>query len=155
MYLHKSITKIDTITKIVSLGKVPIQRLWVELSKDKDFVDATINTITHRHIDQPISASNRYLVINKHEDQNMTCMNNNDRIWHPDMKHSHNYNESDYETLEVILNRHHDMLTAGFARCFVRGNSRVPAPPPRMMDKTDLESTRGFSTAGSCRNKKG
>ena len=43
------------------------------------------------------------------------------------------------------------MLTAGFARCFVRGNNRVPAPPPRMIDKTDEGSIRGFSVARFCR----
>ena len=42
-------------------------------------------------------------------------------------------------------------LTAGFARCFVRGNNRVPAPPPRMIDKTDEGSMRGFSVARFCR----
>ncbi len=28
--------------------------------------------------------------------------------------------------------------TAGFARSFVRGNNRLPCPPPMMMDKTLL-----------------
>lgn len=41
-------------------------------------------------------------------------------------------------------------LTAGFARLFVRGNRRVPAPPPRIIESTVLGSTRGFSSTSTC-----
>jgi len=39
-------------------------------------------------------------------------------------------------------------LTAGLARRFVRGKSRVPAPPPRIMEATVLGSL--FSVSSSC-----
>jgi hypothetical protein len=41
------------------------------------------------------------------------------------------------------------ILTAGLARLFVRGKSRVPAPPPKMMETTFLGSALWFCIAGA------
>ncbi len=41
------------------------------------------------------------------------------------------------------------ILTAGLARLFVRGKSRVPAPPPKMMETTFLGSALRFCIAGA------
>jgi hypothetical protein len=40
---------------------MPVQWCRIELGEDEDFVDATIDTITHRNIDQPVSSPNRHL----------------------------------------------------------------------------------------------
>lgn len=40
-------------------------------------------------------------------------------------------------------------LTAGLALLPVSGKSRVPAPPPNMMEATALGSASGFSNTGT------
>ena len=44
--------------------------------------------------------------------------------------------------------RHQCFLTAGFALLLVRGNNRVPAPPPSMIAATLLGSACCFSKTG-------
>ena len=59
-YLYKTITEVD-LAEVVSSGKVTIQGRGVELRQDEHFIESTVDTIAHRHIDQPVRPSNRHL----------------------------------------------------------------------------------------------
>lgn len=60
-YLNKPITKIHTISKIVSSCKMPVERCGVKLGENEHFVDATIDAVAHWHINQPVGTSNGHL----------------------------------------------------------------------------------------------
>ena len=49
-YLNKPITKIHTISKIVSSCKMPVEGCGVKLGENEHFVDATIDAVAHWHI---------------------------------------------------------------------------------------------------------
>lgn len=60
--LNESITKVETISGIGSRD-VTIEGSRIELCKNKDLVDATVDTVAHGDIDQPIASSNWNLQI--------------------------------------------------------------------------------------------
>jgi len=59
-YLHKSISKVNTISEI-SVRKVPVQGSRVELRQHKNLVYSTIDAVAHRDVYKPIAPSNWYL----------------------------------------------------------------------------------------------
>lgn len=60
-YLNKTTPKIDATPQIISLSNVAVEGLGIKLSKDVNFINATINAITHWYVYQPIATSNWYL----------------------------------------------------------------------------------------------
>ena len=65
MHLNKTTTKADGTSKIVSSSNVAVQGLGIILSKDVNFVNTTVNAITHWYIYQPIASSKWYLTIRR------------------------------------------------------------------------------------------
>lgn len=61
MDLDKAISKVHTISKVISSCKMSIQRSRVELSENINFIDSTVYAVAHRHINQPICTSYRHL----------------------------------------------------------------------------------------------
>lgn len=59
-YLHKSIPKVDAISKI-GASDVTVERCGIELSQHKYFVDATVDAIAHWNVYKPIAPPNRNL----------------------------------------------------------------------------------------------
>jgi oligoribonuclease (3'-5' exoribonuclease) len=59
-YLHKSISKVNTISEI-RVRKVPVQGSRVELRQHKNLVYSTIDAVAHRDVYKPIAPSNWYL----------------------------------------------------------------------------------------------
>src|ERR1044072_7539998 len=60
-HLHKTISKIHAISKIIRPGQVPIEGEGVELCQDEYFPNATVDAITHGNIYEPVTPSNRNL----------------------------------------------------------------------------------------------
>ena len=57
-HLNKTITEVDSITKVVSARKVAIERERVELSQDEDLPNTAVDAIAHWYIYQPVTPSN-------------------------------------------------------------------------------------------------
>lgn len=70
-YLNKTTPKVDATPQIISLSNVTVEGLGIKLSKDVNFVNATVNAIAHWYIYQSIASSNWYLV--HHEEHKKTC----------------------------------------------------------------------------------
>jgi len=59
-YLHKTIAEID-FPEVVGASKMTVQGCGVELGKDEHFLDAAVDAVAHRHVNQPIRPSNGHL----------------------------------------------------------------------------------------------
>ena len=59
-YLNRSIGEIDAPTEVRAVD-VTIKRGRVELSHNEYLVDATVEAVAHRNIDEPVTSSNRNL----------------------------------------------------------------------------------------------
>lgn len=39
-----------------------VEGCGIELSEDEDFVNSAVNTVAHRHINQPVRSTDRHLI---------------------------------------------------------------------------------------------
>ena len=99
-----------------------VEGLRIELGEDVDFVDSTVDAITHGYIYKSIASPN----------------------WH--LKTMYNFI---YFYIISHKERWNPQLTAGLALDLVRGKSRVPAPPPNMIEATVFGSASGFANSGA------
>lgn len=60
-YLNKSITKVYTISLIICSSNVTVKGLRIELGEDINFVNSTVDAITHWNINQPVASPDWYL----------------------------------------------------------------------------------------------
>lgn len=59
--LDETVPEVDAVSEVVGAGKMTIERSRIKLSEDKHFVYTTVDAVTHWHIDEPVSSSDRHL----------------------------------------------------------------------------------------------
>jgi ribosomal protein L9 len=59
-YLYRSISKVDLASKVCTMN-MAVKRSRIELSHHKYLVYTTVEAVTHRDIDKPVTSSNRNL----------------------------------------------------------------------------------------------
>lgn len=62
-YLDKTTSKVDATSQIICSSNMSVEGLRVKLCEDINFVNSTVNAITHRYVDQSIASSKWYLSI--------------------------------------------------------------------------------------------
>ena len=60
VYLNKTIAKADA-APMIGMANVTIKGLRIELCHDEYLVDATVDTVAHRNIDELVATTNRNL----------------------------------------------------------------------------------------------
>jgi hypothetical protein len=63
--LHVPVSEVATVSEVVSARDVAVERGGIELRQDVDLVNAAVNAVAHRHINQPVSTSKRNLAKNQ------------------------------------------------------------------------------------------
>jgi hypothetical protein len=59
-YLDKAIAEVD-LAEVVGPGEVTVEGRGVELREDEHFVDAAVDAVAHRHVDQAVRPSKGHL----------------------------------------------------------------------------------------------
>jgi hypothetical protein len=63
-HLYRSISKVDPAFKVCTMN-MAVKRSRIELTHHKYLIYTTVEAVTHRDINKPVTSSNRYLIVHQ------------------------------------------------------------------------------------------